>query len=206
MPNPAPKAAIFLNSSETTSTKFIYLTNITQLIGRARESSVSWSRRNSRSHYRVKSSDSQRSHAYKFWLTLSPITRNWKMMISRKLIGGWRNQFRAKPLSKNSSSKLNGTKKYLRFKICIRLYIFSLWRPRTSKNAGSIKMIYGSGSANRDSTKHRVILNLTLREHLKRHKDTPGFRRPKDMLSLCNPQKPTWRCLQKLNRTTQWRL
>ena len=66
-------------------------------------------------------------------------------------------------------------------------------------------MISGSGLANRDSTKRGVILNLTLKEHLKRLEDPPVLWRPNDMQPMCNPHKPTQRCSQKCYRTTQWR-
>ena len=87
IPDSAPMAVIVPNSSEPTSTKFVYLTNITRLIRCARRLSVSWSQRNNTSIYWVESSASQKSHVFRFCLTLSRSTQNWKTMTSRKFIG-----------------------------------------------------------------------------------------------------------------------
>ena len=60
------------NSSERTNTKFVYLTNITQSIVRAQNSSSSWSGRNSTSASRAVLLDLRRPQASRLLLTSSP--------------------------------------------------------------------------------------------------------------------------------------
>ena len=109
-----------------------------------------------------------------------------------------------KTVSKNLLRRLYGAKKRSLFKIHRQTPRLNLWRLRTSKNVGSIKMIYGSGPANRDSTKCGVTLKLTSWEYLKRHKNPPGIWGPKDMRPMCNPHKPMRHFSQNLNSNTQW--
>ena len=117
-------------------------------------------------------------------------------MTTRKLIGEWRSRFQARPSLKNSLKKLSGIKKRSWCRICIHPLRFSLWRTQISKNVGYIKMIFGNGSANRDSKKPGAISKITLQEHLRKHKYRPGLKRPRGIHPMCNPHNPKRRCSQ----------
>ena len=111
MPNPALTAAIFPNSSEHTSTKFVYLTRTTQSIVPARNSSASWSQKNSTSPFQVVSLASRRSQVSKFLLTSSLSTLNLKKKTCKTSIRRLKSLFKAKPYLKSLSRKLTGIKK-----------------------------------------------------------------------------------------------
>ena len=91
MPDPVPMVAIFLNSSEHTSTKFVCLTNNIQLIVRERKSSTIWSRINSTSPFWAVSLALRRSQASIFLLTSSPSMLNLKRKTCKTLIWRWKN-------------------------------------------------------------------------------------------------------------------
>ena len=111
MPDPAPTAAIFPNSSEHTSTKFVCLTNTTHLIVCARKSSAGWSWRNSTSPFRAVSLASRRSQSLIFLLTSSPSTLSLKKKTCKTSIVRWNKVSPEKLYLKSLSRKFNGIKK-----------------------------------------------------------------------------------------------